>query len=89
MYVQYGKSYPCFEDNYFDTHTHTHTHTHTNIYTHTPQTTGVSIQVAGETLPNSTERAVTISGVYIHNSKMCIYKFDVITSPYILFYVYY
>lgn len=29
------------------------------------QTTGVSIQVAGETLPNSTERAVTISGVRV------------------------
>ncbi|CAI8057529.1 Poly(rC)-binding protein 4 [Geodia barretti] len=28
------------------------------------ETTGVSIQVAGETLPNSTERAVTISGIY-------------------------
>ena len=28
-----------------------------------PQSTGVSIQVAGETLPNSTERAVTISGL--------------------------
>ena len=26
------------------------------------QTTGASIQVAGETLPNSTERAVTVSG---------------------------
>jgi predicted PilT family ATPase len=28
------------------------------------ETTGVSIQVAGETLPNSTERAVTISGTF-------------------------
>lgn len=28
------------------------------------ESTGVSIQVAGETLPNSTERAVTISGTY-------------------------
>ena len=30
------------------------------------QSTGVSIQVAGETLPNSTERAVTISGQQLH-----------------------
>jgi poly(rC)-binding protein 2/3/4 len=28
------------------------------------ETTGVSVQIAGETLPNSTERAVTISGTY-------------------------
>ena len=37
---------------------HTHKHARTSS-----QTTGVSIQVAGETLPNSTERAVTISGL--------------------------
>lgn len=29
------------------------------------QTTGASVQVAGDTLPNSTERTVTISGTYL------------------------
>lgn len=28
-----------------------------------PQTTGAQVQVAGDLLPNSTERAVTVSGV--------------------------
>ena len=49
------------------------------LYIKTVQVTGASVQVASEMLPNSTERAVTISG----NSEaviQCIYHICVIMS---------
>ena len=46
-----------------DLHSHTCTHTHTHTHTYSlPFYIAYLVQVAGETLPNSTERAVTISG---------------------------
>ena len=51
----------------------------TEILIHCVQVTGASVQVASEMLPNSTERAVTISG----NSEaviQCIYHICVIMS---------